>query len=150
MSTKEELAEEAQERDLELHALVGRLSPEEMDVPGLNKEGWAAKDALWHLGCWSAEAACQIERVRLGTYAEQEWDDVATNARYLEEGRRQDLATVKAELASARNRALQEWGALEEITREAEEWFRDSEVVHYDDHLAELRVWVAEIESRRG
>lgn len=133
-----------------LHELAGHLSPEEMEVGGLNAEGWSAKDLLWHLGCWAAEAGKQLERIRLGTYAEEKLETDGLNARFLEEGRRQDLATVKSELSSARNRALQEWGALEEITPEAEEWFYESGTEHYEDHLDELRAWVSELESRRG
>ena len=135
----------------ELHALVADLTPEEMEARGMGPDEWSAKDVLWHLGCWTAEAAKQLECIRLGTYVEQAWDNTdELNDAMTEEGRRQDVATVKTELASARNRALQEFGALEAITPEVEEWFSEGGSEHTDEHLSELRDWIGQLESRRG
>jgi len=135
----------------ELHALVADLTPEEMEVRGMGPDEWSVKDVMWHLGCWTAEGAQQLEAIRLGTYVEQDWDNTdALNDKMTEEGRRQDLATVKTELASARTRALQEFGALDEITPETVEWFSEIGSEHYDDHLSELKAWIAQLESRRG
>ena len=60
------------------------------------------------------------------------------------------MVTVRSELTAARTRALQEWAALEELTPDAEEWFDDIGPAHYDDHVAELEAWLAELESRRA
>lgn len=135
------LAREEAELWGEVCSLVERLTPEQIEEPGM-ADDWSVKDLLWHLRCWTAEAARQLERIRMGTYEEQEWDTDGLNQRYLEESRRQDLAVVRAELAAARTRALQEWSALEEITPEAIEWFGESGPEHYREHLADLRPWV--------
>lgn len=151
MDRKEELMATEDKAWNQFHALVGRIRDEEFDLPGANEEGWSAKDVTWHIGCWIAEAAQQLERIRLGTYEARDWNDTdEVNARILEEGRRQDISTVKSELTSARARALHEWSALETITPEAEEWFSDIGPAHYDEHVDALRAWVEELESRRG
>ena len=42
---------------------------------------------------------------------------------------------------------LQEWGALGEVTPDAERWIRKSGADHYAEHLPRLREWVAEIQT---
>ncbi len=64
----------------------------------------------------SQEEAREIERIRMGTYVERAWDDTDEfNAKILEEGRRQDLDTVRSEWAAARTKARAEWSALDEV-----------------------------------
>lgn len=151
MNRKEELTVSEESAWNDFHELIGRLRDEELDLPGANSDGWSAKDVIWHIGCWIAEAAQQLECIRLGTYEDRDWNDTdEINDKMLVEGRRQDVNTVKSELTSARARALQEWSALETLTPDAEEWFSDIGPAHYDDHVDELEAWVEELESRRG
>ena len=151
MGKREDLITAEERSWSELHAMIADLTPEEMEARGMGPDEWSAKDVLWHLGCWTAEAAKQLECIRLGTYVEQDWDNTdELNAQMTEEGRRQDVATVMTELTAARNRAPQEFGALEAVTPDAEEWFSEVGSEHYDDHLSELRAWIGELESRRG
>lgn len=151
MVDREKMIAEEERSWNELHALVADLTPDEMETRGMGKDEWSAKDVLWHLGCWTAEGAKQLECIRLGTYVEQDWDNMdELNDQMTEEGRRQDLATVKTELTSARNRALQEFGAIDEITPEVVEWFAEAGPEHCDEHLSELKAWIAQLESRRG
>jgi hypothetical protein len=51
-------------------------------------------------------------------------------------GRREDL------LYSARERLLQSFGALGEITPEAGEWFDESGTAHYAEHVPGLQACV--------
>ncbi|HEX9694339.1 MAG TPA: maleylpyruvate isomerase N-terminal domain-containing protein [Actinomycetota bacterium] len=133
----------------ELRSLLDTLSRQQVLEPGLTPEGWSVKDLLWHLGAWWAKAGVMLERIRVGTYDGgghgSSVDEL--NARFLEEGRRLDLATVTAELYAARNHALVEFAALPEVTPEAEEWFRESGSEHYDEHMGDLRVWVGKLTS---
>jgi hypothetical protein len=149
VSRREEHLRAEDEGWTELKSLLDALSPQQMLEPGLTPEGWSVKDLLWHLGAWSAEAGIMLERIRTGTY--DGWGQAASvdelNARFLEEGRRVDLATAKSELYAARNRALMEWAALPEVTPEAEEWFRESGPEHYQEHLDDLRAWVGTLTS---
>jgi hypothetical protein len=134
---------------IELRSLLDALSRQQVVEPGLTTEGWSVKDLLWHLGAWWAKAGVMLERIHAGTY---DGGDHASNvdelnARFLEEGRRLDLATVTAELYAARNHSLVEFAALPEVTSEAEEWFRESGPEHYDEHLRDLRAWVGKLTS---
>ncbi len=134
---------------MELRSLLDALSPQQVLEPGLTSEGWSIKDLLFHLGAWWAKAFNMLERVRAGTY-DGKGEDASVdelNARFLEEGRRLDLATVKAELYAARNQALLGFGALPEVSPEAEEWFRESGPEHYNEHLDDLRAWVGKLTS---
>lgn len=141
MDEKAKLTREEDGLWAEVWALVDRLTPAQLEETGMAGD-WSVKDLLWHLCCWTAEAARQLERIRMGTYEKQEWDTDGLNQRYLEESRRQDLATIRAELAAARTRALQEWAALTEVTPDGVEWFGESGPEHYREHLADLRPWV--------
>ena len=133
----------------ELHSQLETVSRQQMLEPGLTPEGWSVKDLVWHLGAWWAKAGVMLERIRVGTYegAGQGSSVDELNARFLEEGRRLDLATVTAELYAARNHALIEFAALPEVTPEAEEWFRESGSEHYDEHRDDLRAWVDKLTS---
>ena len=133
----------------ELHSLLETVSRQQVLEPGLTPDGWSVKDLLWHLGAWWAKAGVMLERIRVGTY-EGAGDGSSVdelNARFLEEGRRLDLATVTAELYAARNHALVEFAALPEVTPEAEEWFRESGPEHYDEHRDDLRALVDKLTS---
>jgi hypothetical protein len=149
MGRREDLLRSEDQGWADLRSLLDALSPQQMLEPGLTPEGWSVKDLLWHLGAWSAEAGIMLERIRTGTY--DGWGQAASvdelNARFLEEGRRVDLATAKSELYAARNRALMEFAALPEVTPEAEEWFRESGPEHYQEHLDDLRAWVGKLTS---
>jgi|SRR5919197_2359570 hypothetical protein len=125
----------------ELHTLLGRLSQEDLLRPGVTPE-WTVKDLLGHLASWWAEAAGELERIRLGTYRSEKLDVDAVNARFYEAMRDLDPDTIMAELHASRNRALEELGRLREITPPADEWFFESGPSHYDEHLPELRAFV--------
>ncbi|MEX1046926.1 MAG: DinB family protein [Actinomycetota bacterium] len=148
MDHRAELMKLEDERWRELDSLIEKLTPEQLEQPGLNKEGWSAKDMMWHIGCWAAEAARELDRVRMGTYEDWDWGDDRTNRmnqEFLEAGKNVDLATAKAEMHAARTRALQTFSALPEVTPAAVEWFGESGHEHYDEHLPELRAWVAKL-----
>jgi hypothetical protein len=149
MGRRDDLLRSEDQGWAELRSLLDALSPQQMLEPGLTPEGWSVKDLLWHLGAWSAEAGVMLERIRTGTYdvKDQATNVDELNARFLDEGRRVDLATAKSELYAARNRALVEWAALPEVTPEAEEWFRESGPEHYQEHLDDLRAWVGKLTS---
>ncbi|HZD80330.1 MAG TPA: maleylpyruvate isomerase N-terminal domain-containing protein [Actinomycetota bacterium] len=145
MEPRDALVREEEEGWAELRAQVDLLDAAQLQEPGLNEDGWSVNDLLWHLGCWWAEAATQLERVRLGTYEEHDVPEDDMNARFLEEGRRQDPSEVLALLLAARSRARQELAALDELAPAAHEWFEESGSLHYREHLGDLRRWVSRV-----
>jgi Mycothiol maleylpyruvate isomerase N-terminal domain len=147
-TTKRQLAVAEDAGWVEVEALVQSLTPAQMEEPGYLKEGWSVKDLVAHLGSWMAEAGQVLQQVRVGTYRSR-WTDVdAKNRDFYEAFKDVPLPVVRAELWSSRNRMLQEWNNLPEISPGAEEWFRESGPAHYEEHLPRLREWVGELRSR--
>ena len=147
MDRKRELLRIERERWVQFCELVDRVPADRIDEQTLNPDGWSVKDLLWHIGSWDAEIAGELKRVRLGTYLEHDWDTDATNARFFEEGRRTDLATVRDVWREEREHVLAEMTRVDEVTPPVEEWFSESAYKHMDDHLPELRRFVEEAPS---
>jgi hypothetical protein len=136
---------EAEDRGwADLRTLVDPLTPEKLTRDGYY-EGWSVKDLLAHLGCWMADAATVLEQIRLDSFRGWDGDVEELNARWYEIWRGQDLRMVWVELHSARGRMLEEWDRLPEVTKKADEWFRESGEDHYAEHLPRLRDWAAEL-----
>lgn len=147
MDERTKLVQEEDEAWAEIEALTTSLTEQHMEEPGLTPAGWSVKDLLWHFCCWTAESARQLERIRMGTYEEQDWDTDALNDRFFRESQRMDIPLIKTQLAASRSRALAEWGALPELTPEAVEWFGESGSLHYREHIPDLRTWVEKLTS---
>jgi hypothetical protein len=134
----------------ELHALFHALTPEQAGRPGYYAEGWAAKDALAHIGSWLAEGGIMLERMLVGTYRPEEIDVDDMNRISLEAMKDVPYELVNAQAWAARTRMLQAWGDLGELTPEAAWWIRKAGAEHYDQHLPRLREWVAELHTGSG
>jgi hypothetical protein len=132
----------------ELHATFDVIPPERFEEPLLTPEGWSPKDAMFHVAAWCAEAALQLERMRVGTYVDPVIDTDVQNRAWFEISRELDDSIVKAELHAARTKMRQEWcelGEHGEMTRDAIEWFEESGHIHYRDHRRELLAWLDRI-----
>jgi hypothetical protein len=144
VTSKADLLHEEEEAWVELRAVTDTLTAQQLDEVGYY-EDWSGKDLLAHLGSWLAEAATILEQLRMDTYGGWDEDEDEVNRRWLDVWRDVDLGAVKAHLHSARGRMLQEWELLppQLAAGKAEEWFRDSGVLHYREHLPRLREWAA-------
>ena len=150
MGRREDLIRAEHARWEELNGLVRRLASEQLLLPGTVAGGWSVKDLMWHIAAWSADAARQLERMRAGTFEPDREEDTDTiNARWLEESRRLDLETVKAGWYSARTRMLEEYGNAVGLPADADDWFEETGPLHYEEHLPDMRAWVAELTSER-
>jgi Mycothiol maleylpyruvate isomerase N-terminal domain len=130
------------ERWAALCGLIEGVPAERLLEAGVTPE-WSVKDLLAHIGSWMAEAACVLERIRLGTYQSRSLHVDEMNRQFYDAWKDQALPIVWAELESARTRMYQEWGALQQITPEAEEWFVESGPDHFDEHLPALRAFLS-------
>jgi DinB family protein len=130
----------------EFHQLVAGFRDSELEDPGVTPDGWSVKDVMFHVGAWLADCGLQFERMRAGTFQEPELDTDAINREWFELSRTLDLQTVRAELMSSRNRMLQTFAAIGELTPAAIEWFEESGPIHYRLHADDLRRWM----RRRG
>jgi hypothetical protein len=131
----------------ELHELVDSMPPDAATRPGYFEEGWSAKDLIAHVGSWLAEASVALEQIRSGTYDDDALDVDEMNARFYEAMKDVPFEIVRAQSSAARNRMLQEWAALGEVTPEAETWIRKGGPGHYAEHIPRLRAWVAEVQG---
>jgi hypothetical protein len=141
MDRRERLLLEDDQAWAQLHDRLQELSPEQMTEPGFT-EDWTVKDFLAHLGCWMAQAAHVLERIRLGTYERVEVDEDRMNHLFYDLCQDLDLVAVKCGLQSSRIRMLQEWYALPEVTPLADEWFSESGPKHIAEHMPDLERFV--------
>jgi len=148
MRRREELLRAEAEGWEELDALLARLAPEQLERAGYNPEGWSAKDLMWHVAFWCADAERALGQMGRGTFdASAEPDGPAEidpiNESQLERSRTMPLEGIRAELHRARDGMLERFGELAEMMPEADQWFDESGPLHYAKHLHELRAWVA-------
>jgi hypothetical protein len=125
-----------------LHDVLGRIPKDRLDEPGVTDDGWSAKDVMFHVGAWLAEAARQLERIREGTYVDEGVSVEDRNQAWFALSRTLDLPTVRAELESSRIMARDALYALPELTPEAREWFEESAGLHYAEHVPGLVRWL--------
>ncbi len=147
MARREELLRSEAEGWEAFVALADAVAPDLVELPSLNSEGWAVRDAMWHVAFWCADAAralgaiaeARFDRVR-EPYADTEVNRL--NDRELERSRGMQVDEVRAELHRARAAMLERFGALAGLTADAEEWFEESGPAHYAEHVPELEAWV--------
>jgi hypothetical protein len=128
--------------------LIESLTAEQMEEPGYYPEGWSVKDLTAHIGSWQAETVQVLEQIRMGTFVRERIHVDALNEQFYEANKDLPLSVVRAECWSARNRMLEEWNVLPEVTPDAEEWFVESGSNHYAEHVDRLREWVGEVTAR--
>ena len=139
MERLDELQQMERVRWDEFRGLVDGLTDARIEEATLNGDGWSVKDLLWHMRCWNDEIADQLEKIRLGSYVDEDYDTDKKNARFFDEGRRTDLTTVRAEWLASRDRAVEQLAMHKDVTPPVEEWGSELAFKHMDDHLPELR-----------
>jgi hypothetical protein len=128
-------------------ALADAVPPALVERPGLNAEGWAVRDLMWHVAFWCADAARALSAIAEGRFdrVREPYGDADVNRlndRELERSREMRAYEVRAELHRARTAMLERFGALAVLTADADEWFEESGAAHYAEHAAELEAWV--------
>ena len=134
------------ERWAAFNAELDAVPADRLETPGLNAEGWAVRDMMWHFAVWCSDAARALIDIAEGRFerAHEPYtaDEVNTfNDREFERSRSMRAGEVRAEMHRARAAMLERFGVLSELTANAEEWFEESGPLHYAEHLRELHVW---------
>ena len=147
MARREELLRAEAEGWDAFVAIADAVPPELVERPGLNAEGWAVRDLMWHVGFWCADAARALSAIAEGRLdrVREPYGDAEVNRlndRELERSRGMRVDEVRAELHRARAAMLERFGALAELTADADGWFEESGPTHYAEHAAELEAWV--------
>jgi len=147
MARREELLRSEAEGWEAFVTLADAVTPDLVELRGLNAEGWAVRDVMWHVAFWCADAARALGAIAEGRfdhvrepYADAEVDRL--NDRELERSRGMQVDEIRAELHRARAAMLERFGALAELTADADEWFEESGPAHYAEHAPQLEAWV--------
>jgi Mycothiol maleylpyruvate isomerase N-terminal domain len=146
MARREELLREEAERWASLEAALDGVPADRLELPGVNAEGWAVRDMMWHVAFWCSEAARALTDIAEGrperaseSYRAEEVDRM--NDDEFERSKAMRVKDVRDELHRARSAMLERFGALGEITADADGWFEESGPLHYAEHLRELQAW---------
>jgi hypothetical protein len=125
-----------------------RIPDGRIEEPTLTPEGWSPKDAMFHVAGWMEDCAQQLERMREGSFdATEETRDTIErqNQAWFEISRTMSPVEVRAGFTAARDRMIEAFGALPEITPEAVEWFEESGALHYAKHVEDLQGFLGRI-----
>jgi hypothetical protein len=128
-----------------LHAAFARVPAERFEEPTLTPEGWSPKDAMFHVGGWTADCARVLEQIREGTFdraVEDALDTEAVNRSWFETSRGLDPDDVHTMFEAGRQKMRECFATLPEITSEAWEWFEESGPLHYAKHVQDLEAWL--------
>src|SRR6266545_3926161 len=68
MARREELLRAEAEGWEAFVALLDAVPPDRLESPGLNAEGWAVRDAMWHVAFWCADAARALHEIAEGRF----------------------------------------------------------------------------------
>lgn len=143
------LRREAEGRD-RIAGLLDGLTIEQLERPGLTPEGWSIRDLLWHLAVWSEDAARVLREMRASTWdgtdpsLEPGWTD-RVNEREFARSRTMGIGEARTAWVEGRRDMLEAFGALEDSTPPAEEWFEESGSTHYGGHIPGLTRWVGRL-----
>jgi hypothetical protein len=146
MGRREELLRAEAERWAAFEAALDAVPAGRLETAGLNAEGWAVRDMMWHVAFWCSDAARALTDIAEGRFdrAHEPYsaDQVnSINDREFARSRSMRIEEVRAELHRSRSAMLERFGVLDELTADAEEWFEESGPLHYAEHLRELRSW---------
>jgi len=132
-----------------LGSIFAQVPEERFEEPTLTPEGWSPKDAMFHVGGWMRDCAVQLGHIAAGVFDPTEETREAIerqNRAWFEVSRSMSPADVRAGFLDARRRMVEAFGALDEATPEAVEWFEESGALHYETHVEDLRVFLGEVE----
>lgn len=154
MGRREDLLRREAEAWGRIDGVVESLSAAELVRPGYTVEGWSVKDMMAHVAAWSNVAAGVLREISAGTWSGHHVSDEPggtdrLNAEWFERHRELDVDTVGSEWHASRTRMLEAFGALDEITPDADEWFEESGPSHYAEHMPDLEQWVTRMRSER-
>jgi hypothetical protein len=154
MGRREDLLRREAETWGRIDGVVESLSAAELVQPSYTVEGWSVKDMMAHVAAWSNVAAGVLREISAGTWTGHHVSDEPggtdrLNAEWFERDRELDVDTVRSEWHASRTSMLEAFGALDEITPDADEWFEESGPSHYAEHMPDLERWVRRIRSHR-
>lgn len=153
MGRREDLLRQEAEAWRRIDAVVDGATPAELVRPGYTADGWSIKDLMWHVARWSEDTMRVLGEMRDGTWGGEDPADAEgytdrVNREWFERSRTMELDDVRSAWYASRRRLLEAFGALEQITPDAEEWFEETGPAHYAEHLPDLLLWIERLRSQ--
>ena len=147
MGRREDLLRQEAEGWQRIDGLVGDLTPEQIERPGYTDEGWSVKDMMWHVAAWSQDTARVLRDMQSGTWDGEDPSEAPgytdrVNREWFARSHTMEVEAVRSAWYAVRGRLLEAFGALGEVTPDANEWFEESGPAHYGEHLPDLHAWV--------
>src|SRR5262245_24732151 len=103
MARREELLRDEAERWAAFEAALDAVPSDRLERPGINAEGWAVRDMMWHVAFWCSEAVRALTDIAEGrperaseSYGAEEVDRM--NDRELERSKAMPVGEARAEL----------------------------------------------------
>ncbi|HEX7248613.1 MAG TPA: maleylpyruvate isomerase N-terminal domain-containing protein [Actinomycetota bacterium] len=131
-------------------AAFERVPHDRFEEPALTPEGWSPKDAMFHVAGWMAECACHLEHMRRGVTEvphETRESIERQNRAWFEISRTMSPQRVRERFEESHRRMVEAFGALDEPTVEAVEWFEESGALHHRKHIADLERFLAQADA---
>ena len=125
----------------ELCAVFERVPDDRFEEPALTPEGWSPKDAMFHVAGWMAECASHLEDMRGGVAeAPEETHETIErqNRAWFEISRTMSPSQVRERFDESHRRMVEAFGAIDEPSPEALEWFEECGALHHRKHVADL------------
>jgi hypothetical protein len=140
MDTKQDHCAREAEGWTRFSAAVHRIPPDRWAEPGVLPD-WTVNEMLWHVAGWMDDCSDDLDAIAAGTFVDSNETDEQTdqrNASFAAAARGMDADAVWAGLLAARERVLDRWNALPEVTQDAVDSFTGETYEHYPEHLPEL------------
>lgn len=107
-----------------------------------------------HVAAWSEYTAGVLDEMVSGTWdGRDEFAEAGSvdrvNREWFERDRDRPPDEVRSAWHAARRRLLDSFGALAEITPDADEWFEETGPSHYAEHLPGLVAWRSRLRGER-
>jgi Mycothiol maleylpyruvate isomerase N-terminal domain len=126
---------------------VAEVEPGRRSEPTVTPDGWSVDDTIHHVGAWLDLCADVLGRIGADAWdpatAEEEQPGFVDrwNAEQVQRARVLTSDAVDAFLARARDRAVDAFASLGDISRDAWSWLEESGPMHYAKHVHDLVAW---------
>ncbi len=126
--------------------VVNGVPPDRLAEEGV-VPGWSVKDLVWHCAEWARFAGKHLQQMRDGVFVDPfegvdpaHWDRVSQEM--IDESRSMSFDEVLAGAEVRRAAVRDTLMSLSAVDDEVARWFADETFSHYDEHGAEIRLFL--------
>ena len=116
---------------------VGRVPEHLRAEPGV-VPGWSVNDLVFHVGQWAGVAADKLELIGKREPAGDDDDWEGMNQAWAARSKSMPYEQAIASAIQERQRVRRALEAMDAVSHEAESWFKDETIDHYQEHADEI------------